>query len=274
MAKIYHRIVRPNQPISDWLKQLWLRRETLYFFVWRDLKVQFQSPILGILWSILQPLIYFGIILSVIKLSGRNGFIDSLPLPVYLISGLAIWNFVTSTITATITGLQSNASIISKASFPRFYLILSPLIRGMIDLLPVLLIVVGIALFNGRPPNLNALYLLPICVFILLASTAGISALALSALVYNRHLKHIVPILLYAGLFLLPVFYSCSENEIVAKCCIINPIAGSMSLLRNCFTTPAVLPLNVMVWILISSTLLVVGMLAFKKVEKTLADNI
>ena len=274
MAKVYHRTVQPNQPISDWLRQLWLRKETLYFFVWRDLKVQYQSPFLGVLWSVLQPLIYFGIILSVMKMSGRSGSIDEMPFQVYLISGLAIWNFVTTTITSAVGGLQSNASIITKASFPRFYLILSPFIRGSIDLLVVLLIVIGIAYYNDLSLGLTTLYLLPFSILLLISSTIGFASIATSLVAHNRHIKHIIPILLYAGLFLLPVFYSASESELIITINSFNPISGSMSLLRGCFSNNSLAAESVAIWSLLSFVWLFFGILSFKKTEKTLADKL
>lgn len=269
------RYIRPKQSFSDWLRQLIERRETLWFFIWKDLKVQYRKPVFGLLWSVFQPLVYFGIILSVMKFSGRTSTISEMPFSLYLISGLAIWNFTTSSILGAVNSIQSNAGIISKSFFPRFYLILAPVLKSTFDFLIMLLIVVGFAFYFQQPFILNNLGLVLISLVIAITMALGWSAIAASLVVANRHVRHAIPVLLYAMIFALPVFYSMQEigNPILQTAYELNPVAGAMDLTRSGFGTVTSTRITFS-WLIQSFIWLTLGIIIFRRTERTLADNI
>lgn len=267
------RHIKPKQSFSDWFKQLAERRETLLFFVWKDLKVQYQNPALGLLWSVFQPLVYFGIILVVMNVAERGSSNVELPFPLYLISGLAIWNFTTSAILGSINGIQANAGIISKAFFPRFYLVLAPIIKSSMDLGLSLCIVFAMALWLGHPISFSMLVALPLSVTTILMVGTGFSAIATSLVVRNRHVRHAIPIIMYAMLFALPVFYSTAslENPILDWVYRLNPIAGAMEILREGLGSNIDFCVAVS-WIAQSALWMVIGIVLFRSTEKKVAD--
>ena len=74
------------KPAKGWLgidlKELWHYRELIYFLTWRDIKVRYKQAVLGIAWSVLQPVlttaittVVFGMLLKVDS--------DGLPYPVF-----------------------------------------------------------------------------------------------------------------------------------------------------------------------------------------------
>jgi lipopolysaccharide transport system permease protein len=269
------RYIRPKQSFSDWLRQLIERRETLWFFIWKDLKVQYQKPIFGLLWSVFQPLVYFGIILSVMKFSGRTSTISEMPFSLYLISGLAIWNFTTSSILGAVNSIQSNAGIISKSFFPRFYLILAPVLKSTFDFLIMLLIVIGFAFCFQQSFIFSNLGFVLTSMVIAITTVLGWSAIAASLVVANRHIRHAIPVLLYAMIFALPVFYSIQEigNPTLQTAYEFNPIAGAMDLLRSGFGTVTSTRITFL-WLIQSFIWLTLGIIIFRRTERTLADNV
>ncbi|MBI1286895.1 MAG: hypothetical protein GC178_04885 [Flavobacteriales bacterium] len=269
------RHIRSKQSFSDWLRQLIERRETLWFFIWKDLKVQYQKPVFGLLWSVFQPLVYFGIILSVMRFSGRTSSISEMSFSLYLISGLAIWNFTTSSILGAVNSIQSNAGIISKSFFPRFYLILAPVLKSTFDFLIMLLIVLGFEIYFQQPFVFENLGFVMTSVFIAMTTALGWSAIAASLVVANRHIRHAIPVLLYAMIFALPVFYSMQEigNPTLQTAYHFNPIAGAMDLLRSGFGSGITLQPMVS-WLLQSVIWLALGIILFRRTERTLADNV
>lgn len=269
------RYIRPKQSFSDWLRQLVERRETLWFFIWKDLKVQYQKPVFGLLWSVFQPLVYFGIILSVMQFSGRDSNISEIPFSLYLISGLAVWNFTTSCILGAVNNIQSNTGIISKSFFPRFYLILSPVLKSTFDFFIMLLIVLGFAVYFQQPFIISNLGFVLTSMVIAMTTALGCSAIAASLVVVNRHIRHAIPVLLYAMIFALPVFYSMQEigNPILQTAYEFNPIAGAMDLLRSGFGTECSLQ-QMLYWLLQSVIWLALGIILFRRTERTLADNV
>jgi len=270
------RIIRAGQPFSDWLKLLWQRRETLWSFVRKDLKVQYQKPVFGLLWSVFQPLVYFAVILSAVRFSARATSETGMPFELYLLCGLAIWNFTTSVILGSMNSMQSNAGLVTKASFPRFYLILSPLIKSLFDLGIVLIIVFAAALWMEAEISVLLPIYLAVSLLLILPVSLGLACISVSLVVWNRHFRHAIPILLYAMLFVLPIFYSMDEisNEWLQIAYGFNPIAGAMDVLRSGFHSSD-LSLNLLLFWDISSTILaVIGIGFFRRTEQTLADEL
>ncbi len=270
------RVIRAHQPFSDWLKRLWQRRETLWFFVWKDLKVQYQQPIFGLLWSVFQPLVYFAVILSVIRFSGRTTTETQMPFELYLLCGLAIWNFTTSVILGGMNSMQSNAGLVTKASFPRLYLILSPLIKSLFDLgIVLVLVLVATILLKAHISILLPVFIL-IALSLIVPASFGLACISATLVVWNRHFRHAIPILLYAMIFVLPIFYSMNEidNNWLHILYSFNPIAGAMDVLRNSFnsTNPS---LNQLIfWSIFSALFAVIGVGLFRDLERTLADEL
>lgn len=270
------RVIRANQSFTGWLSKIWQRRETLWFFVWKDLKVQYQKPVFGLLWSVFQPLVYFAVILSVIRFSGRNTSETQIPFELYLLCGLAIWNFTTSVILGSINSMQSNAGLVTKASFPRLYLVLSPLIKSIFDLSIVLVIVVVAALmFKVQLTLLLPLYLF-ISLLLILPISFGLACISSALVVWNRHFRHVIPILLYAMIFALPIFYSMDEigNEQLQLLYRFNPIAGAMDVLRSSFSSANFSLNELLFWSLTSVCFAAIAIVLFRRMEKTLADEV
>ena len=99
-------------------KELWRYRELFYFFTWRDIKIKYKQTFLGFLWAVLQPLL---MMLIFTLFLGRVLNIPSqqLPYPVFVFSGLLIWNTFASGLTTSANSMVNNALIIKKIYFPR-----------------------------------------------------------------------------------------------------------------------------------------------------------
>src|SRR3954468_14081412 len=100
------------------LSELWLYRELFYFFTWRDIKVKYKQTVLGFLWAVLQPLVmmliftfFFGRALNIPS--------QNIPYPVYVLSGLVIWNLFSTGLTGAAQSMVNNALIVNKIYFPR-----------------------------------------------------------------------------------------------------------------------------------------------------------
>lgn len=270
------RHISPKQPLSGWFEQLYARRETLWFFVWKELKVQYRKPIFGLAWSVFQPLVYFGVILMVMQVSGRSATETTLPFSLYLISGLAIWNFVTSVVLGSVNSIQSNAGIISKASFPRFYIVLSPVLKGLLDLSIMLLLTFGIALLMGQSIELEMVVSLPIAISLAVFTCLGWSAITASMIVRIPQARHAIPIVMYAMLFALPVFYDILEMNSKALSIVYqaNPIAGAMDVFRVGFGAESTSISALMMWFGQSIIWVIIGVWSFRITERKLADLI
>jgi len=83
--------IKPQSKLTLGFAELWQYRELFYFFTWRDVKVKYKQTILGFLWAVLQPFlmmivftVFFG---RALKVPSEN-----IPYPVFVFSGLILWN--------------------------------------------------------------------------------------------------------------------------------------------------------------------------------------
>src|SRR4051812_42549537 len=105
-----------RRAIFEW-REVVTYKELFYFFTWRDIKLKYKQTILGVLWVVLQPLLmmiiftlFFGRVLNIPS--------QNLPYPIFVFSGLLIWNLFSAGVTGASSSMINNASIIKKIYFP------------------------------------------------------------------------------------------------------------------------------------------------------------
>ena len=105
------------------LKEVWQKRYLLWLFVKRDITVQYKQTIFGMGWYFVAPLISTVIYMVVF---GRIANIptDDIPQPVFYLSGICLWEYFSSCLTAVSSTFQTNAGLYGKVYFPR---LVSPL---------------------------------------------------------------------------------------------------------------------------------------------------
>ncbi|MBV9610288.1 MAG: ABC transporter permease, partial [Acidobacteria bacterium] len=109
-------------PVEGWaslqLHELWERRELLYFFIWRDLKVRYKQTALGASWGLLQPFLTM-LIFSVVFGHYAKMPSDGIPYPIFTYAGLVPWLFFSNALTRGSNALVGNSNLITKVYFPR-----------------------------------------------------------------------------------------------------------------------------------------------------------
>src|SRR5678815_798437 len=110
--------IRPAGKFKINFSELWEFRELIYFFTWRDIKVKYKQTILGAAWVILQPLLLVVIFSYTFSrlLSMETG---TLQYPLFVFSGLLLWNIFSTGINSAGNSMISNSNIINKIYFPR-----------------------------------------------------------------------------------------------------------------------------------------------------------
>jgi ABC-type polysaccharide/polyol phosphate export permease len=127
-----------------------------------------------------------------------------------------------------------------------------------------------------QPITLDIIDLWIASLFLVWTTTLGWSAIAASLVVSNRHIRHAIPVLLYAMIFALPVFYSMQkiDNQVLQTVYQFNPIAGAMDFLRSGFGMESASIITMASWSIQSLIWLTIGIIAFRRTEKTLADTV
>ena len=92
-------------------RELWSYKELFYFFTWRDIKIKYKQTALGFLWAILQPL-FMMIVFTLFFGRALNVPSQGLPYPIFVFSGLLLWNTFSSGLTNSANSMVNNSQII------------------------------------------------------------------------------------------------------------------------------------------------------------------
>lgn len=201
------KIYDPNIRWLDWRENLgnaFGYRYLLQNLIRRDLKVRYRNSILGVLWSLLNPLLMM-LVFSIIfgKLITRE---DIRQFPVFFLVGLLPWHFFSNSLIAGTASIIASDSMVKKIYFPRELLPTSATIVNLVNFLISLLILVIFLYISGLGLTVYALWV-PVLLVIQFLFTLGL-VLILSALnVFYRDVIMVVDVILLAWFFMTPIIY-------------------------------------------------------------------
>jgi lipopolysaccharide transport system permease protein len=179
-------------------------RELIENLVIRDLKVRYKGSVLGVLWSLLHPLLLMTVFTLVFTVMAPNAEIPKFP--AFLLCALLPWNFFSSSMVGAVHSITGNGHLIKKVFFPREILPISVVMSSFVNFLlalPVLFLL--LALF--RIPFTIWLVYLPVIMVVQVLFVVGIALILATLNVYYRDTAVILEVILQAWFFLTPIFY-------------------------------------------------------------------
>jgi lipopolysaccharide transport system permease protein len=254
--------------------EIWRYRELFFFLVWRDIKARYAQTALGAAWVVFQPvalmLVYTFAFSHLAKVS-----IPRIPYPLFALSGLTLWIFVSRGVMLGAESLVSNIPIVTKTSSPRIIIPLSAVVSVFVDFVIALALFFVISGVYGRAPSWRIVFVPPL----LLAAFAlalGIALFLSATNVRYRDVGQALPFIVQLWFFLSPVAYLLQTPghswETVLQA--LNPLVGLILAFRYALLgAPA--PHGVLVVALVVSfSFLAAGLLHFARLERTLADDV
>jgi lipopolysaccharide transport system permease protein len=256
----------------EW-KELWRYRELFYFFTWRDIKIKYKQTVLGFLWAILQPL-FLMLIFTFFFGRALNIPSQNLPYPVYVFSGILIWNMFSAGLTSASNSMVNNALIIKKIYFPRLIIPVSAILVALFDFLMAFILFIGILLYYQQPVSWLFILIWPFSLLVAMLATLGLGSWLAALNVKYRDFRYVIPFLVQVMFFLTPVIYPISMlNYPVLKYLLAcSPMFAAVELFR--FPLTGLLPDPIFMALSLTSGLLflIVGILYFKQTEDFFAD--
>ena len=266
-------VLRPSSRLFDLdPRELWQYRELIYFMIWKDVKARYKQAVLGVAWSLLQPVVtmlIFTVIFSYVARISTHG----VPYPIFAFTALAPWTYFSQAVTRTGVGVVGMANLISKVYFPRLIIPLSITAAPLVDFVLAFPVLIGLMVWYQHVPS-SAVFFLP--AFVAMAFLAAIAfGLWLSALnVRYRDVQHLLPFLVQMGLLASPVAYPVSviPASWQSLYCL-NPMVAVIEGFRWCLLgTPSPSLEMIALGLLTTTVLLLGGLLYFNATEKTFAD--
>ncbi len=173
----------------------------------RDLKAKYKGSLLGVGWSLMNPVALMAIYALVFSVLWR--VVDLPHYPLYLLTGLAVWIFFSTSLQAAARSLLENADLIKKIRFPRqlvpFSVVATQLVSFAV-MVAVLMVVDAIAI----PETRDTVWLAPLVAAGIVVLTGGVALTIASLNVLFRDVEHLLQALLLPWFFLTPIVYSYS----------------------------------------------------------------
>ena len=170
----------------------------------RDFQAKYKGSVLGIFWSVLNPLVLLGVYLVVGILFG-NGSISYYP--VYLLAGLASWSFFSVSLMSSSRSMVDSAELIRKVRFPRQLIALSMVATQAVTYAVMIGILIVLSLIFVPAARATVWLAIPLAA-VLVGFVAGLSLLVACLNVLYRDIEHILTAALLPWFFLTPILWN------------------------------------------------------------------
>ena len=192
-----------------------------------DWKLRFYGSALGYLWSLLRPMLLFGILLFVFSQIVRIG--DAVPdYPVVLLIGVVLFSYFAEISGDSVESVVDREQLVRKVAFPRMVVPLSVALAGTFNLALNLVAVTALILATGVDPRVEWL-LVPLLLAVLAVLATGTGMLLSSLYVPFRDVRPIWDVIAQGLFYATPVFYPVEflldRSETLATIAMMNPLA-------------------------------------------------
>jgi ABC-type polysaccharide/polyol phosphate export permease len=197
------RAARPGDGLLSSARELFSFGDVLQELVKRDIKVRYKRSVLGIFWTMLNPLLMMVIMTIVFA----NLFRQTIPnFPIYVLSGYVVWAFFAQSTTSASTSVLDSAGLTRKVYLPPALLPLASIVSALVNLLLSLIPLALIMLVTGGAFT-PALIVLPASFLLLALFAYGLGLILAASSVFFRDTVYTYGVLLVAWMYLTPLFY-------------------------------------------------------------------
>jgi ABC-2 type transport system permease protein len=185
------------------VRELWEFSEVLQELVKRDLKVRYKRSVLGIFWTMLNPLLMMVITSIVFSNLFRTSIAN---FPIYVLSGYVVWTFFSQSTVSASSSILDSSGLTRKVYVPPALFPLASVTSGLINLALALVPLTLLMLVTGGTFTW-ALLVLPISALLLALFSYGLGLILSSCAVFFRDTVYTYQVLLVAWMYLTPLFY-------------------------------------------------------------------
>ena len=246
-------------------------RFILQQLVMKDFKLRYRRSVLGVVWSVLNPLLMMMIMSFVFSYFLRGSSVENYPL--YLIVGNITFSLMNEATSGGLSSIISAAPLLKKVKVDRWVFPVQKVLSAMVNFALSLIAVVLVMLFFRVAPTWHLVWMLP-ALALLMVFCIGISLLIGSAAVFFRDMVHLWSVAITAWNYLTPVFWDMSlltnagAPHIVLLVVKANPMYNYIDMMRCAIVYQSSPTLTVVLLAVFWAVLaLVVGVYVFRKTE-------
>lgn len=224
-------VILNKKKLAPYFLKLKKYQPLLYQLVRRDFLAKYKRSVLGILWSLLNPLLTMLVLTIVFSFLFRFD-IDNYP--VYLLSGQIIFTLFSEVTNLCMSSVTGAAALMKKVSVPKYIFPLSRALSSLVNFGFSFIALILVMLITQAPFHPQMLFA-PVAVFYVFVFSTGIGLILSAAVVFFRDITYLYGILLTAATYFTPLFYPISIIPDRFRWIIsINPLYHFVECFRTC----------------------------------------
>lgn len=231
----------------------------------RDFKLKYRRSVLGVLWSVLNPLLMMCVMAAVFSYMFRFE-IENFPL--YLILGSTLFGLMSEATTQAMNSIIDSSALIKKIRIEKIIFPIEKVLFALVNFCFALIAIIAVMLFFQVIPTWNLLFMPLLLIYVTLFSM-GLGMLLSALAVFFRDVIHFWGVLITAWNYLTPIFYPVSIlPDWMMTIMQFNPMYHFVTYFRDIVLWNVTPSLEMNLFCLgISVITLVVGFIVFRKLE-------
>jgi ABC-2 type transport system permease protein len=182
-------------------------RELLGLLVRRELKAKYKDSSLGLLWTLIRPLVT--LLVYFVAIGHFLGAARSIPdFAIYVFTGLITWQLFTEIVTLGSASILTNAGLVKKVYLPREVFPLSVVGSSLVNFAMQFVVLLAACLLLGKFPTGDRLLYFPLAILCIVVWAYALSLVLSSATVYFRDTTYLVEVALTILFWICPIVYS------------------------------------------------------------------
>ena len=236
----------------------------------RDIKTKYRRSVLGMLWSVLNPLLMMAVLSTIfsyvirVPITGQGGF------ALFYLVGYLIFSFVSEATNLSLSSVLSASSLIKKVYIPKYIFPLEKCLYATVNLLFSMIafvVVFVVFMFMGRVTPSFTMLLFPLPLLYLFLFSFGFSLILASLNIFFRDTAHLYSVFLTVWMYASPILYPLDILPLWLQNLLrFNPLYHYVTYFRNILLYGTVPSLSEnLVCLLFSVLFLLLGITVFRK---------
>ena len=249
--------------MKDFIYNLKKFRFLFWELVKKDIKLKYRSSVLGVFWTLLEPLltmIVLTLVFSNLLGKGDDNF------PVYILCGRLLYSFFSNGTKVALKSVRKHGSMIGKVYVPKYMYPLSAVVSNYLMFIISLVVLAGVMIFEQVKITVYLLQAF-IPMIIILIMTMGVGLILATFDVFFRDLEYLWTVFLMLIMYTCAIFYKVDNlktaaNEMIFKC---NPLYSVISMFRDAVFGRSIMDNSYNLWFSLCFSLgvFLIGILVF-----------
>jgi lipopolysaccharide transport system permease protein len=242
--------------------------DLLYLLTYKEMALKYKRTILGIFWSLLNPLLLCLVFVVAFKVFMR---FEVENYTFFLLSALFPWTWFSSSVLLSSRCLIDNVTLVKKIIFPRYYLVTAVIITQLVNLVFSIPILLFLSLTSSHGPSLKWLIGLPLLIVIQGLFTFGITLIVSILNTYFRDTEYLAGVIMTLFFWMTPITYPLDAiPPVLQRYFLFNPLTSIMFSWRELFFNNVLLWDKILIAMMMAFLAFMVGVIVFRKMEKNL----